>query len=151
MARIPQLRIQIGADPIINMQTGLGFHLMESPDILNAPQRAYETETYPENSGVKVFPVTTTEQFDYKVKLCYFGSISTANTAIVNFYSSLFTKTGDLMKAKEVSLFNDFKGVKVVGLAKSQDISKTLFEVAKDVVMFDFTIQVANPNKCIFK
>lgn len=151
MARIPQLRIQIGGDPIINMQTVLKFHLMESPNILNAPQRAYETEVYPENSGVKVHAVTTTEQFDYKVKLCFFGTTLAANAAIVNFYASLFTKSGDLMKAKELVLYNDFKGIKIVGYAKSQDISNTIFEVAKDVVMFDFVIQITNPNKCVFK
>lgn len=150
MSRIPQIRIKIGSDAIKNMETDLKFYLMESTDILTPPQREYETEVFPESSGVSIYPVTSDEQFDYNIKLCYFGSEDSANLAISAFNTSLFTKIGDLKTAKELTIYNDFKRVMVVGYVKSIKTDTTNSIKSRDVVIFDFLVQVTNPNKCNF-
>jgi len=58
------------------MQT-MGFHLMESPDILAPEKRSYEEEDYPERDGVKIYPYTVDKAFEYTVKLLYFGELET--------------------------------------------------------------------------
>ncbi len=84
-----QLRIQIDNGEIQYLPD-LGFHLMESPDILIPEQREYEIERYPEHDGVSIYPYTTYEPFEYTCKLLFFGTLAEMNTAVRLLWDSFF-------------------------------------------------------------
>ncbi|WAX17102.1 hypothetical protein PF672P1_00044 [Parabacteroides phage PF672P1] len=152
MARPCKVRIQIDGT-IYDMQEDFGFHLMDSPNILVAPIRKYETEKYPERNGVVIYPYTTYEAFDYEMKFLHFGDENTTNAAIVDFYSMLFTSTSnyDLKRAKEITVFNDYKNAKIVGYIQDFNGDEDLYEHGRDIFIFDLTLYVPDPSKCVFK
>ena len=133
------------------MQT-MGFHLMESPDILAPEKRSYEEEDYPERDGVKVYPYTVDKAFEYTVKLLYFGELETMNSAIRSLWNSFFepTNNGDVKKALPVTIYNLYKGVKIVGYPTKMPGSETIVQVMQGAFIFELTLYVAEPNKCNF-
>lgn len=153
MARDCKVRIKIGDGAIQDAQATWRFHLMNSPDMIVAPQRDYEVENYPEVDGSLIYPYTSKEPFDYKLTFCFFGDIDTTNNVIADFYDSLFeTESGtDRKKAKELTIYNDYKNVIIVGYAKNIETNDYMVEARNGVVLFDLTIYVAEPKKCNFK
>lgn len=133
------------------MQT-MGFHLMESPDILAPEKRSYEEEDYPERDGVKIYPYTVDKAFEYTVKLLYFGELETMNSAIRSLWNSFFepTNNGDVKKALPVTIYNLYKGVKIVGYPTKMPGSETIVQVMQGAFIFELTLYVAEPNKCNF-
>lgn len=127
------------------------IYLIESPHDLSAPIRPYETETYPEEDGVTIYPFTSDEAFEYKVSLCYFGDESTANTVLNDLYESFFIKTEHLRKAKEVTIDNLYKGVVIVGYPRAMNGTGMEVTAGKETWFFDLTFYVAEPHKCSFK
>lgn len=151
MARACKIRIQIGSGAIQDAITAWGFHLMESDDIVTPPVREYEAISFPESAAEEIHPYTKLEPFDYKCSLLCFGALTTLNSTIKTFFDSLFTITSgvDLREAKIITIYNDYKGVKVSGYAKSiegQNYYPELKEVEKGAYLFDFTIRVADPK-----
>jgi hypothetical protein len=152
-----QLRIQIEDGEIIYLPD-IGFHLMESPDILIPEQREYETEVYPEHDGAYIYPYTVYNPFDYTVKLLYFGNISSLNSAVHEFWDQMFETVvhGGIRRAKKIRIFNDYKGVQIVGYAKSAPGEDTYIKVLGNGTspdsgwQFDFTLYVANPSECMW-
>ncbi len=153
-----QLRIQIDNGPIQYLPD-LGFHLMESPDILVPEQREYETERYPEHDGVSIYPYTSYESFRYTCKLLFFGSVEDMNIAVRTLWDSMFETViyGGTRRAKEVRLYNDYKGVQIVGYAQAmpgEDSYIQIFGDGRDSKdsgwACEFTIFVANPDRCVW-
>lgn len=153
MSRECKIRIQIEAGTIQEAISTWGFHLMESDDTVVAPIKDYEIETYPETAHVEINPYTTLKPFDYTCTLLCFGALTQINTIVKNFFDSLFVIDGtDLRKAKEITIYNDYKGVKVSGYVKSlegQDYMPKLIEYEKGAYLFDFVIFVSNPKKLL--
>lgn len=144
-------RVEITIDGVSeDLQDVYSIYLVDSPDILNAPLKSYETEQYPESAGYYIYPYTTEDGFDYKLSFVYFGAKETANQKISDLREKMFDKTGDLMQAKEISVWNKYKGVVIVGLLKSLDGNDTDFDADNDAWFFDLVIQVSDPNKCNF-
>ncbi len=125
-----RLRYQVADGEVRDMQT-MGFHLMESPDILAPEKRSYEEEDYPERDGVKIYPYTVDKAFEYTVKLLYFGELKTMNEAIRSLWDSFFdpTTNGDVKKALPVTIYNLYKGVKIVGYPTKMPGSETIVQV----------------------
>ena len=151
MARQCKVRIQIANGAIQEAQTAWGFHLMESDDTVVPPIREYEAISFPESAAEEIHPYTKFEPFDYKCTLLCFGTLTTINSTVRTFFDSLFTITSgvDLRQAKPITLYNDYKGVKVTGYAKSiegQDYYPEVKEVEKGAYMFDFVLRVADPK-----
>jgi hypothetical protein len=62
------------------------------------------------------------------------------------FFDSLFDAEGDILTAKEIELFNNYKNVKMKGLAKKWDEKTYTIEGEKGLIVFDFVLYVNNPN-----
>lgn len=147
------IRLSIdGATPIDLREQG--FYLLESPHMLVPPQRNYEEERYPEKDGALIYPKTSYEPFDYTVKLEYCGDRASLNTAIRNLWNSMFDEALGLRTAKQITLYNDYDGVVIVGYAKAAEgDDMTIFQttsITEGWWAFDFTLRVVRPDLCTF-
>lgn len=154
MNRPCEIRIKIGEGTIQNAVEAWGLHLMDSDDTIIAPIKDYEVQEFPENDAPEVYPFTTLKSFDYKCTLLCIGNLDEVNATVSAFYDSLFTITPnkDLRQAKEVTLYNDYKGVRVTGYARTieaKDYYLQLTEYEKGAFLFDFTLYVANPKTLV--
>lgn len=147
-----ELRLQIEDGDIVNLES-MGFHLMESTNVVVPPQRDYETEDFPENDGVKVYKRVAYKSFDYTVKLLYMGDLDGLNEAIRAFWNSMFSGAGfgdDTRVPYNITLYNDYKAVAMVGIAKSISDMEQIIEVRKGCYILEFTMLVPEPKKCIW-
>lgn len=154
MARECKIRIQIGTGSIIDAKTTYGIHLIDSDDIIIPPVKDYEVQRYPESAAEEIHPYTTYEPFDYKCTLLLIGSLTTVNASIRTFYDAMFTITSgvDLRQANVITLYNDYKGVKVTGYVKTADPKEyypKLVEYEKGAYLFDFVLHVSDPKTLI--
>ena len=154
MARPCKISIKIADGSIYDTETTYGLYLMDSDDLVIAPVKDYEVQSYPESAAVEIYPYTTKQTFDYKVTLLKFGDISTVNASVNAFYDSLFeVSTGlDLRRAKAITIYNHWKGVEVVGYAKSTNATGNhpqLIEIEKAAYAFDLILQVADPTTLV--
>lgn len=151
MSRNCNLHIQIADASVHDAELYYGFHLMDSDDTVTAPVKDYETQEYPESAGVEIHPWTTLAPFDYACSMLAFGDASTVNSSVQSFYDSLFdVSTGtDLRQAKVITIYNEWKGMKVSGYAKTfpaKGYYPKLIEVEKGAYLFDLVLQVADPK-----
>ena len=145
MADTCKMRIQIGDGDITDIAT-LGFFLAKSPSELacNVKGSNIITADFPEEDGEAFYIPTAPKlnSFDYTISLIFFdGSLNSANQKITGFYNSLL--------GQKVTVYNDFKQVKVVGYVKSYK-SGEFYRKEKDVVIFDLTFYVPDPTLCDF-
>ncbi|NCU31115.1 hypothetical protein EOM57_04920 [Candidatus Saccharibacteria bacterium] len=151
MDRQCKIRIQIADGAIQDAKTVWGFHLIESDETIIPPVRDYETIKFPESAAEEIYPYTVFEPFDYTCTLLCIGALTTINSTVKNFYDSLFTVTSgvDLRQAKVITLYNDYKGVKVSGYVKTaegQDYYPELIKADTGAYLFDFVLHVADPK-----
>lgn len=101
---------------------------------------------------MKIYPYTVDKAFEYTVKLLYFGELETMNAAIRSLWDSFFepTTNGDVKKALPVTIYNLYKGVKIVGYPTKMPGSETIVQVMQGAFIFELTLYVAEPNKCDF-
>lgn len=151
MPRNCKIHIQIDSGTIRDAESYYGFFLMDSDDIVVPPVKDYETQAYPEASAVEIYPYTTFEPFDYSCSILAVGDLATVNASIQAFYDSLFeiTPGTDVRKALPITVYNEWKGVKLTGYAKTnpaKDNIPNLTTVEKGAYLFDFIIFVADPR-----
>ena len=154
MSRTCKIRIQINGGTIKEASTEWGFHLIESDNTIVPPIRDYPIQEYPESANAEIYPHTTLKPFDYKCKLLCLGALTTINQTVKGFYDSLFTITTgqDLRQALPITLYNDYKGVKLTGYVKSVeagDYYPEISEVEKGAYTFDFILYIADPKTLI--
>ena len=154
MARDCKIRIKIGTGEIQDAITTWGLYLIDSDDTIIAPVREYESIEYPEEAAAEIYPYTTLKPFDYKCTLLCLGDLTTVNATVRTFYDSLFAITSgvDLRKAEQITLYNDLKGVRVTGYAKTndpKDYYPQLIEHEKGAFIFEFVLYVADPKTLI--
>lgn len=147
--RDARLMLEIDGE-VIDLQEQFNMFLADSPDIICAPLKPFETEQYPESNGQYIYPYTTKDGFDYKVTILYFGEEGSANSEITRLNGKLYTEADGVLKAKEVKLTNKYKNVSIVGYIKSLVGNDTDFDSDSDAWFFDLTIQVSDPDKCNF-
>lgn len=151
MSRECKIRIKIGGGEIQDAVTTWGLYLIDSDDTIIAPIRDYESIEYPEEAAAEIYPYTTLKPFDYKCTLLCFGDLDSVNDTVRAFYDSLFDTTSgnDVRKAEPITLYNDFKGVKVTGYAKTsdpKDYYPQLSEHEKGAFIFELVLFVADPK-----
>lgn len=151
MARECKIRIKIGNGSIQEAVTAWGLYLMKSDDTIVAPIKDYEIQEFPESAKPEVYPYTTLKPFDYTCTLLCLGELTQVNATVKAFFDSLFTITSgvDLRQALEVTLYNDYKGVRVSGYVKpieGKGYYPHLVEYEKGAYVFDFVLYVADPN-----
>lgn len=151
MPRNCKIHIQINSGAIRDAESYYGFYLMDSDDTVTPPMREYETQVYPESAVAEIYPYTVKEPFDYSVTLLAFGPENSVNSSVQDFYDSLFTITPgtDVRKALPVTLYNEWKGMKVTGYAKTspaQGAYPKLTEAEKSAYLFNLVLYVADPR-----
>jgi hypothetical protein len=151
-----KVRLQIGDGDIVDTAEEYGLVYISSDSRFNAPIKAFEKTTYPEQEGENILAKTVDDAFDYKVTwfIKADGSLGNANTAIGRFNSLLRTKEGDIKTFKQVTFYNDYKKVKIVGTPSPIQETTEFWRDANgkqhDVVCVEWVIRVSKPSLCDF-
>jgi hypothetical protein len=151
MARDCKIFVQIDDGDIVDVESVIGLYLIDSDDTVVAPVKDYEVQEYPESAAAEIYPHTTKKPFDYTCKMLAFGELPDVNTTVSNFYDSLLgiTEGVDLRQAKKVTIYNEYKGVKVSGYAKTlsgTDYYPNLTKYENGAFIFDFVLYIADPR-----
>lgn len=155
-----KVRIQIpnvgnGSGVIYDTEKQFGLIYVESDKILAAPTKGFETTSYPEQEGVNKDPRTVDKEFEYKVKFLVQGTtLDNANKKIKDFNDLLYTKHGDVNTFKQITFYNDYVKVKIVGIPQPLKVADKFWRDSKgndtDAVMTELVIEVSKPSLCDF-
>lgn len=151
------VRLQIGDGEILDTYEGYKLIYMSSDHRTEAPIKKRDTSSHAAEAGEHTDPRTVPDAFDYKVTFvidAQGASLSSVNAIIADFNKQLYTtaEDSDIRTYKEVTFYNDFKSVKIVGypepIAECKEFFKTRsgYECAQVVL----NIRVSDPTKCDF-
>ena len=151
-----RVRLQIGNDYAFDTAEKFGLVYVSSDHRFEAPLKAFEKTSYPEQEGENISTKTVSDAFDYKVT--WFvkadGSLVNANAIIARFNSLLYTRNGDLKEFEQVTFYNDYKKVKIVGTPSPIQDATEFWRDAQgkqhDVVCVEWVIRVSKPSLCDF-
>ena len=106
-----KVRIQIGEGSILDSESGYGLIYLSSDNIFEAPLKAMESTSYPEQAGKNVNPKTVRDTFDYNVKFFIKagGSLGNANAVIASFNRQLYDDVDGIMKFKQKEFWDGIK------------------------------------------
>lgn len=154
-----QSRIQIGDGEVLNLYDAHKLIHMETDTRFEAPIKKRDTTTYAEEAGEHTDPRTVQDAFDYETTFVVESpnkNLENSNAVIAAFNAKLYTqeKDSDIRTYKEVTFYNDFKRIKIVGLPEPIQEAKSLYRRQNGDVMdcaqVTFKIRVSNPTKCDF-
>lgn len=150
------VRLQIADGNIIDTADTYGLVYISADSRFAAPIKEFEKTSYPEQEGENILAKTVSDAFDYKVT--WFvkadGSLGNANAVIVRFNSLLYTQEGDVKTFKQVTFYNDYKKVKIVGtpslIQEATEFWRDANGKQHDVVCVEWVIRVSKPSLCVF-
>lgn len=152
-----QSRLQIADGDILNLYDGYKLIHMETNTRFEAPIKKRDTTSYAEEAGEHTDPRTVQDAFDYKVTFIVEApnkNLTNANAVIDEFNRKLYTQDGEIRTYKEITFYNDFKRIKIVGLPEPIQEAKSLYRRQNGEVMdcaqVEWTIRVSDPTKCDF-
>lgn len=154
-----QSRLQIDDGEVQNIYDAHKLIHMETDTRFEAPIKKRDTTSYAEETGEHVDPRTVQDAFDYEVKFIVEApnkDLTNANAVIAAFNKKLYTQAADsdIRVYKEVTFYNDFKRIKIVGLPEPIQEAKSLYRRQNGDVMdcaqVVFKIRVSDPSKCDF-
>lgn len=152
-----QSRLQIADGDILNLYDGYKLIHMETDTRFEAPIKKRDTTSYAEEAGEHTDPRTVQDAFDYKVTFIVEApnkNLTNANAVIDEFNRKLYTQDGEIRTYKEITFYNDFKRIKIVGLPEPIQEAKSLYRRQNGEVMdcaqVKWTIRVSDPTKCDF-
>lgn len=151
-----KVRLAIGSAEPQDTEQGWGLVYISSDHRFEADTKDFDTTTYPEQEGENIIPKIVDAPFDYKVKFYVNaeGALENANQKIAAFNADLYTKSGDIKTYKQVSFYNDYKKVLIVGypkpISEATDFWRDSKGKAHDVVVVEWTIRVTKPSLCNF-
>jgi hypothetical protein len=151
------VRIKIGDGAIEDTFAAHKLIYLEADNRTEAPIKKRDASSYAEKAGENTDPRTVQDAFDYKVRFIIDGqntNLANVNAIVAAFNAKLYTQpaNSDIRTYKEVTFYNDFKRVKIVGLPepiaepKEMKRSKNGYDFAE----VEFTIHVSDPTKCDF-
>jgi hypothetical protein len=151
-----KVRLQIGDGDILDTADNYGLVYVSADKRFAAPLKSRETTSYPEEEGEHTSSKSVDDAFDYKVT--WFvkanGSLNNANDTIARFNSLLYTQVGDIKTFKQVTFYNDYKKVKIVGTPSPIQEATEFWRDAQgkqhDVVQVEWVIRVSKPSLCDF-
>lgn len=153
-----RVRIKIGDGAIEDTFTAHKLIYKESDNRTEAPIKKRDVSSYVEQAGDNTDPRTVQDAFDYKVTFIIDGqntNLANVNAIVAAFNAKLYTQpaNSDIRTYKEVTFYNDFKRVKIVGLPepiaepKEMKRSRNGFDFAQ----VELVIHVSDPKKCNFE
>ena len=151
------VRIKIGDGAIEDTFAAHKLIYMEADNRTEAPIKKRDATSYPEKAGENTDSRTVQDAFDYKAQFIIDGQdtdLKNVNAIIAAFNRKLYTQPAgsNIRTYKEVTFYNDFKRVKIVGLPepiaepKEMKRSRNGFDFAE----VEFVIHVSDPTKCDF-
>ena len=151
-----KVRLQIADGDILDTADNYGLVYISADSRFSAPIKQREVTTYPEQEGENISAKTVDDAFDYKI--VWFvkadGSLGNANGVIARFNSLLYTQEGDVKTFKQVTFYNDYKKVKIVGIPSPIQEATEFWRDAQgtqhDVVCVEWVIRVSKPSLCDF-
>lgn len=152
-----RVRLKIGDGAIVDTFDAYGLIYLDADERTEAPIKSRESTTYAEEAGEHLDPRSVQDAFDYKVKFLIETpnqNLTSANAKIKTFNQALYTADGDIRTYKEVTFYNDFNRVKIVGYPSPIDEPTDFFRrkngEVMDVAQIEWSIRVADPSKCDF-
>lgn len=152
------VRLQIGDGEILDTVDAYGLVYVSADNRFSAPIKQRVVTTFAEEEGEHISTKSIEDAFDYKVT--WFvkanGSLDNANKVIARFNSMLYEqKDGESIKNfKQVSFYNDYKKVKIVGIpspiADATEFWRDASGLQHDVVCVEWMIRVSKPSLCDF-
>lgn len=151
-----KVRLKIGDEKILDTADAYGLVYVSSDHRFEAPIKEFDKTSYPEQEGENSLDKTVRDAFDYKVE--WFvkanNSLDNANKVIANFNAQLYTQEGDVMTFKQVSFYNDYKKVLIVGrpslISEATEFWRDANGKQHDVVCVEWVIRVSKPSLCDF-
>lgn len=154
-----RVRLQIGDGETLDTFNGWGFIYMDADERTEAPIKKREVSSYAEESGEHTDPRTVQDAFDYTIKFlieCPNRNLENANAKIAAFNKALYSASynSDIRTYKEVTFYNDYNRVKIVGypepIAQPTDFFRKQDGSALDCAQVELKIRVSDPKKCDF-
>lgn len=151
-----KVRLKIADGAILDTVDGYGLVYVSSDHRFEAPLKEFEKTSYPEEEGEHILAKTVSDAFDYKVTwfIKADGSLDNANAVIARFNSLLYTQEGDVKTFKQVTFYNDYKKVKIVGtptlIQEATEFWRDSQGKQHDVVCVEWVIRVSKPSLCDF-
>lgn len=150
-----KVRIKIGDGAIEDTVAAHKLIYMEADHRTEAPIKKRDVTTYAEQAGDNTDPRTVQDAFDYKVQFIIDGqnrNLENVNAIVAAFNKKLYTQpsNSDIRTYKEVTFYNDFKRVKIVGLPEPIAEPKEMKRSKNDFAEVELTIHVSDPTKCDF-
>lgn len=151
-----RVQLQIGEGEILDTIDGYGLVYVSSDSRFEAPVKEIEKTSYPEQEGENSSNKTVRDAFDYKVTwfIKSYGSLDNANKVIAEFNSKLYEQVGNVMTFKQVSFYNDYKKVLIVGrpslIQEATEFWRDANGTQHDVVCVEWVIRVSKPSLCDF-
>lgn len=151
-----KVRLQIGDGNIVDTTDTYGLVYISSDNRFDAPIKKFEKTSYPEEEGEHILSKTVADAFDYKVT--WFvkadGSLGNANAVIAKFNALLYEQIDGIKTFKQVTFYNDYKKVKIVGtpspIAEATEFWRDQSGNQHDVVQVEWVIRVSKPSLCDF-
>lgn len=151
-----KVRLQIADGDILDTADNYGLIYLSADSRFQAPIKQREVTTYPEQEGENISTKTVDDAFDYKVT--WFvkadGSLGNANAVIAQFNALLYDQVDDIKTFKQVTFYNDYKRVKIVGtpspIAEATEFWRDQSGKQHDVVQVEWVIRVSKPSLCDF-
>lgn len=151
-----KVRLQIDGGEILDTIDGYGLVYVSSDHRFGSPIKEFDKTSYPEQEGENIIAKTVSDAFDYKTTwfIKADGSLGNANMVIARFNSMLYAQDGDIKSFKQVTFYNDYKKVKIVGTPSLIQGATEFWRDANgkqhDVVCVEWTIRVSKPKLCDF-
>lgn len=151
-----KVRLQIADGNIVDTADAYDLVYLSADRRFAAPIKEFEKTSYPEQEGENISTKTVDNAFDYKTT--WFvkadGSLDNANAVIARFNSLLYTQEGDIKTFKQVTFYNDYKKVKIVGTPSPIQEATEFWRDAQgkqhDVVCVEWIIRASKPSLCDF-
>ena len=151
-----RVRLQIAEGNILDTADNYGLVYISSDSRFHAPIKQREVTTYAEQEGENILAKTVSDAFDYKVT--WFvkadGSLGNANAVIARFNALLYEQVDDIKTFKQVTFYNDYKKVKIVGIpspiAEATEFWRDAQGKQHDVVQVEWVIRASKPSLCDF-
>lgn len=151
-----RVRLQIDDGPILDTMDEYGLVYISSDHRFEAPIKEFDKTSYPEQEGENIVAKSVSDAFDYKIT--WFvkadGKLGNANRIIGRFNSRLYTRINDIKSFHQVTFYNDYKKVKIVGtpspIQEATDFWRDANGKQHDVVCVEWTIRVTKPSLCDF-
>lgn len=151
------VRIKIGDGAIEEMHIAHGLIYIDADNRTGAPIKKRDSTSYVEQAGENTDRRTVEDVFDYKVRFIIDGQdtdLRSVNAVVASFNRKLYSQTpgSDIRRYKEVTLYNDVKRVKVVGLPEpiTEPTKMSRSRGGYDFAEVELTIHVGEPAKCDF-